>query len=680
MIERIFARGASSQSLDPEDDYANYIRQMIDDSVTFEQTTLAPEREMATKYYQGVEPSLPDEEGRSTIVTTDVRDTILSIMPSLIRIFCSAQNVVDFIPSTEKQADMARQATDYVNHVIWSDNEGFLVIHDALKDALTLKLGIIKWWTDHDTTVQQSSYTGITQEQYQMLIAEAPDATVESLETAPDGTLSLTIQYNSSSPMQRIASVPPEEFRLDREATSIYTSNLVGHERLEKMSTLVKRGYDPEELAGFIGTPTSTSDERFLRNPGLSGYGYLDDGVNFGEYYIRVDGDGDGVDELRYIATIGENHEIVEDYIVDAINFAVFSPDPTPHTVVGDSIATLVMDIQKIKTNVMRGVLDSLAESIWPRTVVNETLTNMDDVMNTEQGAVIRTRGDPGTAVVEQRRSFVGADATPIMDYLDQIRASRTGITEASKGLDPEAMQSTAQVGINAIVTGAQERIELIARILCETGFKHLFKGILKEIVNNPNKPRTIPLRGSYVEIDPSLFDSDLRLKVNPTLGKGSDMTRLMALQDIKLSQENIIAKYGIKNPVVGPIEYRNTIVDMLEIVNIRNPGRYFKEITPEVEQGIMAAPDQPDPQLLLAQSEMEKVRATTAGKIATVQHDQSKLDRQLAKDKSDDDFRRDKLDVDATIAAAQISVDQVEIAQRPVLEAMNQPPANQGP
>ena len=643
--------GAPTGSDSDISEYEYVVRAMIDDAYSFEESVLGPARDENLNYFYGNTPE-SEGEGKSNAVSTDFRDTVMAILPSLIRIFTSPERVVNCSPNYSGQEEMAKQCTDYLNYVLWEDNPGFLILHDIIKDALRCKIGVMTWWTDDDEEVTEKEYSNVTQEQIQILISENP--TLEVLDTRVHQYLPrvleyLRVRYMKSKPIVRLASVPLDEFRISRKAKDVKTAPLIGQDQLVPASDLVVAGYDKDVIAEHLHATSNYSTDRIFRNSGLD-EGDITDAldVRYGCYYIRVDKDGDGIAELREIHTIGDNHEILYDEIVDRAKFAVWCPDPEPHTLVGDTPADLVKDIQFIKSNMLRGALDSLAQAIWPRTVFNQTVTNTDDVLNDEIGAAIRTTTDPASAVMSIVHQFIGQPVFEMFGIMEQLRQSRTGISDASKGVDPRALQSTNVTGIDAIVQGAQERIELCARILAETGMKSLFEGLLNEIVNNPNQERTIKLCGKWTNVDPSTFDANMRISVNPTLGKGSDMTRLMVLQDVKQTQSLIMEKFGVENPLCGVMEFRNTLADILAIANVKNMDRYYKEIDPATIQQIAQQPKEPDPATLLAQAEMEKTRA----KVAEAVNKSAFQDRKL---RVDDDFRRDDLMVKGMLDAAKI-------------------------
>ena len=583
-----------------------------------------------------------------------------------------------------------------------------MILYGAFKDALTVKTGFVKWWTDAVKEKQRKKFLNVSAEQIQMILSEDQSAKIIEIgnpvpmpiasspvaglspgspppgpppmtaggggsapippvggppssvggpssgpASPPAGTPALgalagapspplppaltqppppiydhvVIEFERSKPIIKVAGVPPEEMRLDRYARAFRDSRLVGHERIVPVDQLIAMGYDRELCLEHIQTSESTfTTEPQLRNAARFMGSRIGDGVKYGEWYVKIDKDGDGAPELRYICTMGQNHEIVSDEEANRIKFALFSCDPISHTIVGDSLADYTEDIQRIKTNMMRSILDSAAESINPKTVINELMVDVDDALSDDVGAVIRTRGDPASTVMFTNTPFLGQQALPVVQMLNEVLQRRTGLSDAAKGLDPKALQSSTSIGVEAVINGAQERTELVARVLCETGFKDLFSGLYNEVCENPNQRRTLRIRGKFVPYDTGTFDASMAVEVNANLGKGSDMTRMLALNSIKQDQQLIITQYGLQNPVVGIPEMLNTITDMLAIANVKNVGRYFKTPTPQQMQAIMAQPKTPDPMAMAAQAQMEKVRSDTAKAVGQQNLDTAKM------------------------------------------------------
>jgi hypothetical protein len=691
-LERIFAtfkEGGSPDAYDPGDPatYEQFIQALIRDSRDYEASVLAPARDQAQKFYYGYLPSLNpdgspytdtmiiqdpgatweqilgyDQESatRSRYVSTDVRDAVMLMLPSLIRLFGASQAPVFLAPRTQADVAVAEQQTNYINYVFWQDNQGFLVLYGAFKDALTVKTGYVKWWTDDHKETKQKTFINVNDQQITLL--QQQDATARLVHQGPldpqMGTYQeVTFEYLVDKPLIKVMGVPPEEMRLDRYARTFATSRIVGHQRVVAIDELVAMGYPRELCANFLQSQDiqNFTMEAQLRNPGRYNSTRVGDGVLYGEWYIKIDADGDGVPELRYICTMGEDNEIVHDKPANRVKFAVFGCDPISHTIVGDSLADYTLDIQRIKTNIMRGVLDSLAESINPKTVVNELVTNIDDALNDDLGAVIRTRGDPRAAVSFSSTPFVGQAALPVIELMNAVLQRRTGLSDAAKGLDPKALQSSTMIGVEAIINGQQERTELVARVLAETGFRDLFTGLYNEIAEAPNQRRTLRINGAWTELDTGAFDASMGVEVNPTLGKGSDATRMMTLQQIKNDQQMIMQQFGVGNPVCGIPEYLNTISDMLDIANIKNVGRYFKTPDPQTLANIAAAPKEPDAQTVSAKAQFEKVKSETSQAVG---------DMQLKKDKQDQDdaFRYAQLKQKADYDQQKLEIERAKV------------------
>lgn len=660
-----------------EEQFQAVVGAAITDAEDYVDDYVATDRERALSYYRG-DPIGNEEEGRSQVVMTEVRDTIQAMLPSLLRIFTSSENAVEFAPRGPEDAANAQQATDLVNYIFYQENPGFQIMYSGIKDALTSKTGIFKWRAEEIKSVSEVEYTGLDAEQYALIVSdpdnEIREVSVKMVEqmmtdplsgqmitAPPTETYEVVVRRTKKEKKYIVECIPPEEFIIARNARDLDTADYVGHRKLVTVSELVSMGYDKDEVEqyGGQGDTFDINTEAQVRNPAILSFLNNADNpdktlerVYYVESFIRVDKDGDGIAELRRVCSIGNGTHILHEEIVDEVPFAIICPDPTPHMVIGQSVADQVMDLQLIKTNVVRNTLDSLAQVIHPRTVVVEGQVNMDDVLNTETGGIIRTR-QPGM-VQSLSEPFVGMAAMPIIAYLDDLRASRTGISKASQGLDPDVLQSTTKAAVTATMSASQERLEMIARIFAETGIKRLFKGILKMIVQHQDKPKTIRLRNQWVSIDPSKLDANMDVIVNVGLGNGNASERTALLMQILGKQEQLIQQLGPDNPLVSVKQYRDTMTQILALAGLKDGTRYFKEIDPAslpaLQEQAMGAnqPQQPDPATMLAQVEMEKIRAD-------IQIAQLKAQLEVEKTRMEDDRERDRIESDVMLRAAEL-------------------------
>lgn len=655
-----------------EDTFRSAVRAKIDDACDFIDSWIAPQREQATKYYNG-EPLGNEEEGRNTIVMTEVRDKVLAIMPDLMRIFTSADRIAEFGASHAGMVEQAEQQTDMVNHVFYEDNPGFLTLYSALMDGLVRKLGFVTWrWSD-DATVSEIEYDGLDQGQIQLLLG---DRDVEILSAEPDaeapGLFEVRIKRYGGKHRCLVEAVPPEELIVARDARDLDTASYVGRRRERTFSDLVAAGYDPDVLEEHAsgGDVFSSNMEALARNQALAG---PQDGISadhsmqttlYVESFIRIDKDGDGVAELRRVCTIGNAAYVLHDEVVDEVNIAGFCPIPEPHTLFGASITDQVADLQRITTRVVRDTLDSLSETIRPRTWFVEGMVNEDDVANNELGGMIRVR--QRDMVGEFNRTFLGQQAMPVIKWLDELAAKRTGVTSASQGLDPDVLQSTTKAAVTATISGAQARTEMIARVFAETGLKRLMKGIRNTLIKHQDRARMVRLRGKWVQVDPRVWDASLDVTVNVALGKGSDQDKIANLLQVAATQKDIIVALGPLNPLCDISNYRATQAQIVNLMGFADASRYFKEVPTEVLQQLagQAGQAKPDPNMMLAQAEAEKVRAEIA-------QGQMKLELQRQDMLLKDQRERDKIRQDTLLKLADMQAKykaQFDIAR---LEAM---------
>jgi len=668
-----------------EEDLQGVISAEIYDAISFIDDDIGGNRALATEYYYG-QAFGDEEEGRSQVVSMDVRDTVQGILPSLMRIFFGPERVVEFTPQGPEDVQNAEQATDYVDFIFKRDNPGFKILHSAFKDALVRKVGIIKYWWDESVEVKAESFS-MLDEQSMMMLTENPDVEISAVReypvpgtepmndaqgimTPPPMMYDVEIKRRIKSGKVKIEALPPEEFLIDRRAKSIDEATFVGHRTMKTVSDLVAMGYDYDEMveAAGNGNDFDNNQEYTARNP-FAVISTANNGdpssksVLYIEGYLKVDFDGDGIAEMRRICTIGTGNKVLRNEIVDDRQFADFCPDPEPHTFFGMCPADVVMDIQRIKSNVQRGILDSLAQSIHPRTAIVEGQANMEDVLNTEVGAVIRMRA-PGM-VQPFTTPFVGQAAFPMLDYLDDIKQTRTGISKAAAGLDADALQSTTKAAVSATVNAAHQHIEMIARIFAETGLRKLFTGILKLVVENQDRARMVRLRNTFVPIDPRSWDSKMDVTVNVGVGDGTIEDRINILSQVAMRQEMLIKETGPNNPVVSIPQYTNTLTKMLQLAGIKDSQNYFNQLPADFQLPPPPEP-KPTPEETLAQVQAQSIQADIQKKAAELQLDRERMIMS-------DDRERDRIEQDGILRRYELELKYgVQIQSAEIDAAMN--------
>lgn len=631
-----------------EGELATRIEQIVSaelvDARTYIEEELGPQRAESTDYYNGTLFG-NEEPGRSQVISRDVRDTVQSFMPSIMRVLFGGERVVEFKPRQQEDIALADQATAYINDVVLQqDNDGFVQVHSGVKDALVRKLGVWKWWWDNRTRLEVSEHTGLEED---TLLSLQEDDTIEEIDveqTSPEGVeprifrATIHRRIGQEHGRARFKAVPADEFLIDRRATSIRDAIFVAHRSLETISDLVAMGYDRDELLDQTTASTELDTEEALaRNPFRTTLG-TDSAENpdmrrvlYVEAYTRVQLDEGSDDPAQIVKACGvmggKSFTLLDHRPVDEIPFATICPDPEPHTLFGLCPADVVKDLQLIKSSVLRGTLDSLALAIHPRYEAVAENVNLQDLMNSEVGGIVRVRA-PGQ-LREISLPFVGDKTLPMLDYLDRVKESRTKQNQASQGLDADALQSSTKAAVAATISAAQANIELVTRIFAETGYRDLFRGLYRLIVKHQDRPRTVRLRGEWVTIDPKSWDAEMDVAVNVALGAGSVEEKLATLAGIAAKQEQVLlAAPG--NPMVGFAELRATYAKMAELAGWKDASLFFKEVPEGYQPPQPPGEDGGKDAEALAQAQMADIQMKGQIKQAELQFEEKKLQAQM--------------------------------------------------
>ena len=654
----------TSEQMD-EEEFKGYVAKLLDDAIQY-CDELSQERVISSKYYSGHFPE-QDDEGRSGATSYDVRDTINAILPSLLRVFFGGKKIMQFTPKGPEDIQMAEQCSSYINNLILEQQPNFFTtLMTVFKDALIRRTGVLKYWWEETETVNTSKFTGLDEQQAEILAGEedVEEVEMESSGQTPEGVplYDVSLKRRIKEGQIRIEALPPEEFLISRVAKTVDSADIVSHRSYKTISELVSMGYDREEIEEHSGIEEGVSNnEEFVNRHADNATRHQNNmepasrKVLYCESFVRIDRDQDNYSELLKVCTIGSSHNIVNVMPCDYIPFVSFTPDPTPHSWDGASITDIVADIQRIKSAILRNVMDSLVMAVSPRMVVQEGQVNMKDVLNTEVGSIIRARGGPAS-VTQLDTPFLGQPALGVMGMLDEIKASRTGITKISQGLDVESLTSTARVGIDASVKAAQAHIELIARIFAETSLKPLYKGILHLVVKYQDRAKMARLNNQWVPIDPRYWDSDMDITVDIPLGAGNDMEKMQFLSTIAQKQETMLQQFGPENPIVSLKNYHSTLSRMIELAGFQDPSVFFGD--PAQYQAPPPEPPQPTPEEQYIQIQGQKAQADA-------QNDAAKLELEREKMIRLDDREKDRIE-----SQAQLSIMEMEAKYNTTIDA----------
>lgn len=621
---------------------------------------LGTERETALREYHRL-PYGNEEDGWSTIVASDIQDTVQWILPALLKVFSSTDKAVSFEPSSAEDVQSAEQATDACNYVFFKQNNGFMVLHTAFTDALTVRNCAVMWRKETQEVVSTQPFKGATPEMLAMLtqdgseIQEANEAPMMDQQGQPmidPYTGAPVMAYNGrlkkveEKTVIKIEAFSPEDLLIERDWTSPLLADCPYVARMFRVtaSDLKMMGFDvtPEELRGSDGMDYSADASFRLNKINQAGTNAtnstLDDDTDddaTAEGWLRMewvfaDADGDGIAERLCVYRLKDR--ILKQEVTSHVPVATFSPVLNAHRWDGMGAQDLVGDLQKLHTELLRQTLNNLYLTNNPRTKVLtdanwSPLANIDDLLDSRPGGVIRQR-DPN-AVQEHVTPFAAAATMPMLEYVQGMRENRTGVSRTSQGLNADSMNNTA-TGRQMDMTASMQRVELIARIAAELLLKPIFQGVLKLLTEGGMEKLAFRLRNEFVEYDPNEWRDSYDMSINVGLGSGDKAAQLGHLQQIMQNQMALMPM-GLATPQ----NIYHTQSKMIENAGYKDVQNFLTPPNPN------PPPPPPNPELQIeqmklqssAQMEQQKMQSQMQADQARMQLEDQQHQREMQRD-----------------------------------------------
>lgn len=612
-------------------------------------TTLEIDRYNALNAYFA-RPLGNEVEDRSQIVLPELRDTVEWIMPTLMRMFVGSGKPVQFDPEAPGDEEQSEIETEVVNWVFMKQNPGFFILHDFFKDALLLRNGYVTsyWVKEKKSTVE--TYTGLNEQEVTMLFQTDDEIEVlgqsertDVIET-PAGQqqyqcFDIKIRRTSEKGRVCVECVPPEEMRVSPQARhGLDDSPFTQHMRTMSRTEAKEQGFDPEKVDAItVARPAwldlialarnEVTDELSEENPVDPASQLIDIRTNF----VRVDYDGDGMAEFRRIVVGGD--VILANDEIEESSFSYCSPIRMPHRHVGISYYDLLNDLQVIKTTLFRQALDNIYISNNQRVAVNWRQVNVQDLLVSRPGGIIRVDGPIGDNLMPfQPPSNLMAQILPAMEYCDLQREMRTGIGKDTMGVDADALQDVTKGGQLAAMSAAAAKVELVARLLAE-GVKDIFQKIHNLLRRHQDDELTIRLTNKqWLTANPSEWRERTELVVNVGLGSGNREEARANVMLLGQAQKEL-GVFGL----VGPKQAYATFKKVTHLLGFENPSEFAMDPeSPEYQQAQRNKAQQPpDPHVQAAQIKAQADQQIAGMRLQTeqtkAQSEQARAQTELA-------------------------------------------------
>lgn len=639
---------------------------------------ISKERAENWNYYLS-KPLGNEIEGQSQIVTSDVSDVVDGMMPPLLSIFTTEDNLAEFKPVGPEDTEKARQESDYVNYVFFNQDDAFMLLYTWFFDALVQKNGIIKSWWDESENVTREAYKGLTDAELAELMEdpelepveqeEREEETTQEVQT-PTGVLTVpettvvhdvVFERRNKDGKVTVMNIPPEEFRISGDSRSLNPSGarFVGHVREVTRSELVEMGFDKKKVMDLPSTTDMVdSEEEIARHDRTDEWTSnisadpSQDLIELEEAYIRVDYDGDGRSELRQVFRGGG--ELLEHDEIDRQPFHVISPKPLPHKHFGRARAEEVKELQKINTTLVRQTHDNLyhtnnpSHAVWEQAMTDNTL---DDLLVTRAGSVNRFGRPVNESWAPMSLPFTAKESFAMIEYWDRVKRDRTGIRPEGEGLTPDSLKHIQTSVLSQATEQSQQKIEAVVRIFAETGIKSLFLHIHELLQKHQRKSEVVELRGQFVEVKPQEWRTRKNMKVRIGLGVGTKLQNLIHLNALWEKQMQAIQS-GAKE-MLSPKDLYNTGIAIAKNSSLNAPDNFW---TDPGDQTFGQSPEMQQAQQIIQQLQQELQSKEHERRVAEIEIDREKNQMQHQRELEKIAVDRDKIADDLAVKMEQIS------------------------
>ena len=529
------------------------------------------ERIRSTYEYAGLPQEHLAPQGVSSIVDTSTTEVVEAYTAVISELFLNNGRLARFEPLDDSPGayKAAHEASMITNYALFKQNKGWELMQTWIKAALLWKNAIMRWDYVQDFQYKIEEYDEITPErldailaednvelvgelQYENKLGEVADPLADPSE-AQLVYVNVRLRRKKDKSRVRIENVPPENFRISRDAKSIDDAQFVGIQ--VEMTRSEIRKYWPEVVEDFTEddwAEMTGDDDHWLGNSRYSediaarkfvtGQEYWQGSVSqdmfqleanrqvtITECWLNVDRDGDGIAELKHFIICG--NVILAEEDVDMIPLACLSPIDIPHEFYGLSMADFTRSSTLANTAILRGFVENTYLTNYAPKLADPNVVDFSALQNMKPKQIVPTNGNPAAAVAPMPPETISTGTVPLLEHLQLIKEQATGMSKAAQGLNDELYVSgNSEAKLASVQTASQKRIQHIARRFAETGFKRLCNGVYATMRECMNTKMKMMYNGVFTEVNPQDLPMEMECCIFLDLGENSNANKIQKL------------------------------------------------------------------------------------------------------------------------------------------------------
>ena len=551
------------------------------------------------EYYNKIFPKLSE---KSSFTSSDIKDIVEWLMPSFTEVYFGAEKIVGiFGRSSEDNPDPLEKVIQYQ---IQTQNKGYVIIDQWIRDAVEAGLGTVKLTWRRDEEIKYNWHR-LTADEFYALDAERAKKIVKETIANPDGTYDLLIKEKVITKNQPvIENIKPGEYIYLPEENSLGNNMFECQRRLVPFDEIQRRAragqyrnvdsdfpfIDPISEDNNTMTAIADAISNYTRNANDSNNDIGDmEGqearkfVTLYDCYGYYDVDGDGLLEYVHAETCNGKLLSAEIWEYERSPFFTISFYANSYQKWKEAVADYLRDIQDLKTALIRQIIINTNQNNARQFAVDANNTKaVNDLINGKQVIRLDLAGNRSVNdfIQAMPKYEISPETFTIIELANTWGEQKTGITKYNQGLDASSLNKTA-TGISKIMAASQQRLRKMARDGAENGLVPLYKHLVELNTKHLDREFTFRVANEFFEFNPDDIKGEFDVMITSNIGL---QDKQLTVQNLMVMLSNILPQL-FKLGIATPAGVFNTAKQVIQEMGFNNTEKYIGANEEEITQ-----------------------------------------------------------------------------------------------